>query len=179
MKLTNLYLLLIAFTLSHAVSCRQQYVVNKYKYLESSIDDIPKLNSIEGILVANHYHPEMADIMLLVGDKTQIEQITGRQINPEKIVTESEWIKKIYQDYKNAKRVENFGKGSFNDSRVIFITNKKAYMIEFGIDDSDGKRTIVYGDDYVSEQLLKDFEELGLFENEHRSQSNIIQYLQD
>jgi len=140
--------------------------VNRYQYVEATIKDVPRVEKVEAILLMNLNHPEEADRVALIGDINRVEAIIGRSISPEKIISDPVWIKKIHQHYLEARRVNNFGRGSFNDSRVVFITKKRAYMIEFGVDDENGKYTIVYGDDYESAELRKDFEELGLLDEE-------------
>jgi len=144
--------------------CQSLEVVNRYQYVEAGIESLPGSEQIEGILIMNHYHPEMADIIMLVGNQDNVEGIIGREINPEKVVSDCVWIKRIHEDYLEARRTNTFGRGSFNDSRVVFVTKERAYMIEFGVDEEKGRYTVVYGDDYESEQLRKDLEELGLFD---------------
>lgn len=166
MKSLNFKILLIGLAAILVPGCRSLPVVNRYHYVEAAIKDLPKFKEIEAILVMNHYHPEMGGIMMLIGDQDKVEQIIGRETNPEKVVNDPAWVKRIYQHYLEARRVNNLGRGSFNDTRVVFITKKRAYMIEFGVDDKDGKYTVVYGDHYESEQLAKDLEEIGLLEHE-------------
>lgn len=178
MKSLNFKILLIGLAAILVPGCRSLPVVNRYHYVEATIKDIPKLKEIEAILVMKHYHPEMSEIMMLIGEQDKVEQIIGREINPEKIVSDSTWIKRIHQHYLEAKRVNNLGRGSFNDTRVAFITKKRAYMIEFGVDDKDGKYTVVYGDHYESEQLAKDLEEIGLLERgEPPDMNKVLEYL--
>lgn len=178
MKLSDLKILLTGLALVVVSGCLPLPVVNRYHYVEAKINDLPKFKEIEAILVMKHYHPEMGEIMMLIGEQDKVEQIIGREINPEKIVSDSTWIKRIHQHYLEAKRVNNLGRGSANDSRVAFITKKRAYMIEFGVDDKDGKYTVVYGDDYESEQLAKDLEEIGLLEHgEPPDMNKVLKYL--
>jgi hypothetical protein len=180
MKLSVLKILVVGLGLVIMTGCKSPPVVNRYQYVEAGIDDLPELKKIEGILVMNHYHPEMAEIMLLIGEQDKVEQIIGREINPKKIVSDIAWIKRIYQHYLEVRRVNNFGRGSFNDTRVVLITKKRAYMIEFGVDDEHGKYTVVYGDNYESEQLRKDFEELGLLEYEKPADTKkVLEYLKE
>lgn len=169
---------MIGLALVLVAGCKSLPVVNRYQYVEAAIKDLPKFKKIEAILVMNHYHPEMGEIMMLIGDQDKVEQIIGREINPQKAINDPAWIKRIYQHYLEARRVNNFGRGSANDSRVVFITKKRAYMIEFGVDDKDGKYTVVYGDHYESEQLAKDLEEIGLLERgEPPDMMKVLQYL--
>jgi len=170
--------LAIALSIVGVTGCKSLPVVNKYQYVEAEIDDLPKFERIEGIFIMNHYHPEMAEIMMLIGNQNNVEKIVGREINPEKVIDDTSWVKKIYQHYSAARRMYNFGKGSFNDTRVAFITRERAYMIEFGVDDKDGKYTVVYGDYYESKELRKDFEELGILEREEPSDTKkFLEYL--
>lgn len=121
---------------------------------------------MEGILVIAHYHPEVGDeIIMVIGDQDKVEQIIGREILPGKTVSDSIWIKRIHRHYLEARRVNKFARSSFNDSRVVFVTKKRAYMIPLGVDNAKGKYT-VYGDDYASEELGKDFAKLGLLDEE-------------
>lgn len=166
MKSLSFGILLIWLVLVLVTGCRSLIVVNRYQYVEARIDDLPEFKKIEGILIMNHFHPEMGEIMMLIGEQDRVEQIIGREINPQKAVNDATWLKRIYQHYLEARRVNNFGRGSFSDSRVVFITKRRAYMVEIGIDDEDGKYTVVYGDDYESEQLRKDLEEIGVLEHE-------------
>lgn len=179
MKLLNSEILLIGLVAILVPGCQSLPVVNRYHYVEATIKDIPKLKKLEGILVMAHYHPEMGEIMMLIGEQDKVEQIIGREINPQKAINDAAWIKRIHQHYLQSRRVNNFGRGSANDSRVAFITKKRAYMIEFGVDDKDGKYTVVYGDDYESEQLAKDFQEIGLLEHEEPPDTmKVLQYLE-
>ena len=165
MKSSDSKILLIGLVLVVVTGCKSLPVANKYHYVEAGIDDLSGLEKIEGILITNHYHPEMAGIVFLIGNQDKVEKIIGREINPERTVSDPAWIERIYQNYLKAKRVNNLGRGSANDSRMVFVTKKRAYMIEFGVDEEDGKYTVVYGDDYESEHLRNDFEELGILEH--------------
>lgn len=177
MKLSDLKILVVGLGLVIMTGCKSPPVVNRYHYVEAGIDDLPRLEKIEGILVMNHYHPEIADIMLLIGPQDKNEKTIGREVNPEKVVCDTAWVKRIYQHYLEARRVYNLGRGSFNDTRIAFITKKRAYMIEWGVDDENGKYTVVYGDDYASEQIRKDFEELGLLKyKEPADTEKILEY---
>jgi len=165
MKLLNFAVVLTILGFLSIGGCRSLPVVNRYHYVEATVEDIPDLKKLEGIFVVKHYHPEMGEIMLVIGDQDKLEQIIGREIFSESVVSDGGWIKRIHRHYSEARRIDNFGRGSFNDSRVVFVTKKRAYMIPFGVDNKNGKHT-VYGDDYVSEALGRDFAELGLIEEE-------------
>jgi hypothetical protein len=165
MKRLNSGILLAGLGLAIITGCRSLPVMNKYHYVEATIKDIPRFNKVEGILVMAHYHPEMGEIIMVIGDQDKVEHIIGREIFPEKVASDPIWLRRIPRHYLEARRVNNFGRGSFNDSRVVFVTKKKAYMIPFGVDNENGNYT-VYGDDYTSEELGKDFQELGLLDEE-------------
>jgi hypothetical protein len=165
MKLVSFAIVLTTLGVPTIAGCRSLPVVNRYRYVEATVEDIPDFKKVEGIFVVKHYHPEIAEIMLVIGDQDKLEQIIGREIFSENVVSDCWWIKRIHRHYSEARRIDNFGRGSFNDSRVVFVTKKRAYMIPFGVDSKNGKHT-VYGDDYVSEALGRDFADLGLIEEE-------------
>ena len=165
MKLLNSQILFAGLGLAIITGCRSLPVVNKYHYVEATVKDIPRFKKVQAILVMAYYHPEMGQIIMVIGDQDRVENIIGREIFPQKVVNNPIWIERIARHYLEARRVNNFGRGSFNDSRVVFVTKKKAYMVPFGVGSENGK-CIVYGDDYTSEELGKDFEELGLLDEE-------------
>jgi len=171
MKLSYSKFLVVGLGLVIMTGCKSLPVVNRYQYVEVMVDDLPRLEKIEGIFVMNHYHPEMAGIMILIGDQDKVEQIIGREINPEKVVSDTAWIKRIYQHYLEAKRIKQ---GCLSDARVTFITKERAYMIKLS---SGYDEKVVYGDDYESEKLREDFEELGLLEREEPSDTKeVLEY---
>jgi hypothetical protein len=165
MKLLNFAVVLTILGLLSIGGCRSLPVVNRYHYVEATIKDIPKLERTKAILLMNINHPVEADWIGLIGDQDEVEEVIGHCISPQRVVSDPLWIKRIHRHYSEARRIDNFGRGSFNDSRVVFVTKKRAYMIPFGVDSKNGKHT-VYGDDYVSEALGRDFAELGLIEQE-------------
>ncbi|MCK5615247.1 hypothetical protein KAR91_75990 [Candidatus Pacearchaeota archaeon] len=160
MKIENtfLFMVIVVLVILPSVGCgvppERFRVVNKYQYVEISIDQLPGLDEVEGILFANHYHPEMAHIMIVVGNPETVEQIIGREIFSDKIINDPSWLYRLISDFANARRVK---RGMASDARAVFITTDRAYMLKIETDEK-----IVYGPGYESAQLKKDFEELGL-----------------
>ncbi len=56
-------------------------------------------------------------------------------------------------------KAERIKRGYLDDSRAIFLTKDKGYVVKIASDDK-----VVYGPDYQSEQLRKYFEEVGLLD---------------
>jgi hypothetical protein len=147
------------------VENKRLVLVNRYKYFEATLDDIPQVNKIEAIAILNHSHPEVGQIMLLVGNQKNVEKIIGHEINPQKVVDDRKWIEKLATDFKNAKRcyifykkAADYSRGDLENAHVVFITKNSAYMIP--IRDTNGE--FVSGPGYESKELKKDFDELGL-----------------
>ena len=132
--------------------------VNAYPYYEADIYDLPPLAKIEGILILNYNHPEVADIEMAIGNQSRIEEIAGREILPKKIVEDHAWVKRIVDDISDAQPRKWT---SSSDARIVFLTKRKAYMVQFDTNDEEG---IAYNDDFVSRQLWDDLHELGLVE---------------
>lgn len=130
--------------------------VNKYQYFDVSIDDLPEMKEIEAVLFTNHYHPEVGEIMMVVGNPETVEEIIGHEIFADKVVNDPAWLYRLIPDFANARRVK---RGCISDARAVFITRKCAYMIQVDTDER-----VVYGPDYQSEQLRKYFEEVGLLD---------------
>jgi hypothetical protein len=141
-------------------------LLNKYKYFEATIDDIPSVNKIEAIAIMNYYHPEVGQIMILVGNQKNVEKIIGHEINPQKVIDDEKSIKKLVADFKNAqksyiykyKTAKNYDRGDLENAHAVFITKDRAYLIP--IRDINGE--FVSGPNYESKELKKDFDELGL-----------------
>jgi hypothetical protein len=141
-------------------------LVNRYKYFEATIDDIPPVNRIEAIAIMDYYHPEVGQIRLLVGNQKNVEKIIGHAINPQKVVDDGKLIEKLAADFKNAKQsyiykyktAKDYGRGDLENAHVVFITKDSAYMIP--IRDINGE--FVSGPNYQSKELKKDFDALGL-----------------
>ncbi len=152
----NIFLFTLLFLTIGFLGCQENrlMLVNKYKYFEATIDDIPPVNKIEAITIMNYYHPEVGQVMLLVGNQKNVERIIGHEINPKKVVDDRKWIETLANDFKNAKRI---GRGYLDNARAVFVTKQKAYMIPIAKDDE-----FVYGPNYESKELKKDFDELGL-----------------
>ena len=155
--LKNLLLVSLAFFVAISAGCQENEklkLVNKYQYFEATIDDVPSINKIEAIIFLNYYHPEIGQIMMLIGNQKTVEKIVGHEINPQKVIDNRMWIEKLTANFKSARRVK---RGCLDDARAVFITKQRAYMISIAKDDE-----VVYGPDYESKELKKDFDELGL-----------------
>lgn len=141
-------------------------LVNEYQYFEATINDIPSVNKTEAIAIMNYYHPEVGQIIILVGNQKKVEKIIGHQINPQKVIDDEKLKKKLVTDFKNAnnkqlyfyKTAKDYGRGVLENAHVVFITKNRAYMIP--IRDTNGE--FVSGPNYESKELKKDFDELGL-----------------
>jgi hypothetical protein len=157
---------------SHKNCFGKLHQVNTYPYYEATIEDIPPLDRVKGIMIMDYYHPEMAEIVMLIGNQVLIEEIIGREIFPTQIVADEKWIQQITSHFKNAERNKHVM--ACLDTRVAFITNHGAYMVMFSestILTEDEEMKVIYGPGYYSGQLFQDFCEVGLI-NKHSPDSD-------
>ena len=131
--------------------------VNAYPFYEATIEDLPPLQDVQGILIMAYNHPAMPCYLLAIGNRNKIEKIIGFEIfHPEMKPTPLEndivWIERLYNHYLEA---EPYDVGCADPARVTFITKGKAYMVEVG----DGDEFISWTG-YRSYDLKKDFDEL-------------------
>jgi len=154
--------ILIALVVT-SIGCQFQKPVNSYPFYDITVDRIPPLEKVKGILVMASSHPSVPFYVLVVGDRAEIEQTIGFEIvgypdPPVKFKSDSAWIKKLYTDCVEAEReleLDNYWCG--DGGRVTFITDKAAYMIR-----------LCAGNDfqtfpgYRCPKLEKHFKELGI-----------------
>lgn len=138
-------------------------------YLQvADINDIPPFEEVEAILFLDDYSPNLCKFVVVIGDISTAEKrleikliynVMGVKISPQKIITDRNWIERITTSFKNAKRCQNEIECYWTEVNAYFITPQKGYVIRC---DYDKEKNIIYSSDYRSEQLVKDFKELGL-----------------
>ncbi|MDD5135425.1 MAG: hypothetical protein PHP01_08455 [Phycisphaerae bacterium] len=143
----SLSVLLIAFSL---VGCNS--TKDSFKYVDATVDDLSG-KEFEVILIRNFEDPDKSNMMMIIGDIDKADKIVGHKIKADKIIDAS-WVEHLASGFVKAERIK---RGYLDDSRAIFLTRTKGYVIKIATDDK-----VVYGPDYQSEQLRKDFEEIGL-----------------
>jgi hypothetical protein len=150
----NSFVFFLASTLLvfFAISCRSEKSDSGFEYVDATVDDLAGKN-FEAILIRNLEDPDKKNMIMVIGDIDDAERIIGYGIKAEKIVKTS-WIEHMASDFIKAERIK---RGYLDDTRAIFLTKDKGYMVKIAADDK-----VVYGPDYQSEQLRKDFEEIGL-----------------
>jgi hypothetical protein len=176
--------LTLLFFLFWSAGCQQNeklHLVNRYQYFDAGIDDIPPSEKIEAILLSPHYHPELfysQKAMYLIGNPETVEEIVGHEIFAQKVIDDQKWIWRITTDFKNAKRTKKWSlRGYFSDARAVFVTRERAYMVLIDWND-EGDNKVVCGPNYQSEQLRKDFEEIG-FLSKHRKPPEMSEVIKD
>jgi hypothetical protein len=118
---------------------------------------VPTADETVAILLERSWN----DTAALIGDKKETEKIMGGLLEPEKVIEGRDWLVKIVNAYevalKNAKEKEYCRDRGNEDRRIWFITLKKVYIREIGID-----KDTVYDNYMESEQLKEYFDELSL-----------------
>lgn len=125
-----------------------------------------KTDDVRAILIIGYYGPETnydigkSEGKMLIGNPDEFERITGEKYTFTKVMDSGSWVARIHYKYKYAIKE---GNGQLNDSdaRVIFITEKKGYMMKFAYDDK-----AVYNEYLRSEELWEDLDSIGFIEHE-------------
>jgi hypothetical protein len=151
------------------VGCQANKLKRMYTfpYYEATIDDIPSVEEIRAVLITEGASPWTYENLLLVGDRTEVEQLVGHEIWLQYASNDRQALERLVMYFKKAERNEKMPRKRL-DSSVIFITDTKAYVVPvnllgetmFGFDwQSD--RTMRLLDDIVSkvkESKRKDLE---------------------
>ena len=172
MKNTSITIWLVPAILSCILlsSCVSPCVISerkpsKFHFVDvTAADEILKLEGVRAILFVDCNNIEIAEMKMLIGDPNEFKKITDKDYEFIKVVDDKKWVSRIFYDYKEAIREakeKGFWRGSLSDARVIFITEKKGYMIEFNYDDK-----VVYNKHLESEKLWKDLDEISFIEHE-------------
>lgn len=154
MNFSKYLLLLLLLAFLGFVGCHKKYVFQD----TIELSEIPSAEKTIAIALMDNcippHYTSAAKIMVLIGDQNTVEEKLGYKINPNKIITDRKWIEKLIYDFKNAERTK---KGYTGTAAVGFFTKRKAYIVPMAKHDE-----IIYGPDYESKKLKKDFDELGL-----------------
>lgn len=128
------------------------------RYVQVPIDKLPD-RDYEAILITNTTNPEGL-VEIVVGDPDKAGKILNQEIQARFKVVDGCWIRTLTEHFLQAKRMKT--PQYFDvDTRIMFLTKNRAYVLEISFD----SRT-VYGPGYQSEQLLHDFKEMGIVEEE-------------
>lgn len=123
-----------------------------YSWYEINVKSMPELVEVKGILLTTHWDPdnEEFEVLKVIGaEPDEISKITKIEITSRFSKKDKSCIGAIYQAYKDA---DDSGFGSGDDTRVIFVTEKGAYMIQIAADLDKG---LVYWNGYESKQLFR------------------------
>jgi len=147
--------------------CQFQKPVNSYPFYETTVDKLPPLKDVKGVLIMTSNHPSDAFYPIVIGDRKEIEEIIGFEIVvyncdelPVKFETDPKWIEKLYKDCFEAERVpelDNYWCGYLDMGGITFVTKKAAYMV--GICNDISFQAFP---GYRSPELEKHFNELGI-----------------
>jgi hypothetical protein len=132
---------------------KQKQDVKEYQYIEVSIDNIPK-SDIVAIIYSDTNDLKTAKNIMLIGEPDDVRKILGWDIQFTKIVLDYYYVSKIADNFQNTDRLKREYLG---DNCVIFVTEDKGYILKIAKDEKT-----IYGPDYESKELKKDFDELGL-----------------
>ena len=130
---------------------------DRFKYVDATVDDISG-KKFEAILIRIVDDPDKTHFMAVIGDIDNAAKIVQHQIKAEKVIDVS-WVKRIASGFQNAERWKI---GCIDDAQAILLTKTRGYIIKY-----TGSDKVIYGPDFKSEQLWKDFVEVGL-ESEYR-----------
>lgn len=156
--------ILLALTVVLA-GCQVQKPVNSYPFYETTVDKLPPLKDIKGVLIMAYNHPSVPFYALVIGERAEIEQTIGFEIigyhdPPVRFESDPKWIEKLYKDCFEAERVlelDNYWCGFPDGARITFVTKKAAYMV--GICNDISFQAFP---GYRSPELEKHFNELGI-----------------
>ncbi|MBL7215939.1 MAG: hypothetical protein ISS71_09705 [Phycisphaerae bacterium] len=114
-----------------------------------------------GILIRRSDDSDPNHAMVLFGELYRARWIVGRKINPDKIFRYPQVMFSIFEEFKKVERLTQPAVDHY-EYDVIFLNpnNRKGYVIKIAVDDK-----YIYGVNFCSRQLRKDFVEMGLFEN--------------
>ncbi|MFA5553532.1 MAG: hypothetical protein WCZ89_09645 [Phycisphaerae bacterium] len=139
---------------------KERTPVNNYPFYETTIDKLPDLQNVRGILIMAYKHPSVPCYILAIGELNDIQKIVGFDLigNDCKLLpveNNNEWIAKILTACNESIRQERISAGS--DSRIAFVTLESTEMLQFDMDENR-----VFGNGYESvklkEYLLELFE---------------------
>lgn len=134
--------------------------VNNYPFFETTIDKLPDLQNIRGILIMAYKHPSVPCYILAIGELNDIQKIIGFDLIGNNCIQlpaekDKEWIGKILSSCNESHRGEKISSGS--ESRIAFVTSESTEMLQFDMDENR-----VFGNGYESvklkEYLLELFE---------------------
>ena len=130
-------------------------------FVDATRDEILKLKDVDvrAILFVSYKDIDIAEGNMLIGDPNEFKKITNKNYEFAKVVNDKKWIVRILNEYKRAIR-EAHWQGSCSDARVIFITQRKGYMLRWDYDDK-----VVYNEYLSSKKLWQYLDEIGFIEH--------------
>jgi hypothetical protein len=128
----------------HSHKLKRMYT---FPYYEATIDNLPPVDEIRGVLVSGPAPLYKNTDLCLIGNRSELERLLGHKLWAESILDEREVLERLVMYFKNAERNDEIRDIRF-DIAFAFITDKRAYVIR-----TDEQGAAFVGPDWQSTRI--------------------------